>query len=338
MSDSASPPRHDQKRSSSTSARRTSRSRCTSATSARRFSAMRWRGSRASSDTKSCATITSATGARSSGCCSSAGRAELNKESLAADPLGEMERIYKLVSARCKEDPATLESARAELVKLQDGDAENLALWHEMIRLSQAQFDTIYGRLGVKFDVTLGESFYNPRLKEIVAATPGTRHRIRERGRLCVFSDGSTEAGGRSVSHQGQGRLAAHARARAKGRRRGKLHDDRSRHARIPAPRVCAGRNRLCHRRAAAAPFPTTLRHLPPLASEANVRLAHVWFGSILGEDGKPFKTRSGETIKLADLLDEAEERALKNRHRKESRRCPKPSAARSRASSDSAR
>jgi len=42
------------------------------------------------------------------------------------------------------------------------------------------------------------------------------------------------------------------------------------------------------------------------------VKLAHVWFGSILGEDGKPFKTRSGETVKLADLLDEAEERALK--------------------------
>jgi arginyl-tRNA synthetase len=45
---------------------------------------------------------------------------------------------------------------------------------------------------------------------------------------------------------------------------------------------------------------------------EAKVELAHVWFGSILGEDGKPFKTRSGETVKLADLLDEAEERALK--------------------------
>jgi arginyl-tRNA synthetase len=44
---------------------------------------------------------------------------------------------------------------------------------------------------------------------------------------------------------------------------------------------------------------------------EAKTKLAHVWFGSILGEDGKPFKTRSGETVKLADLLDEAEERAF---------------------------
>src|SRR6202044_3292551 len=45
---------------------------------------------------------------------------------------------------------------------------------------------------------------------------------------------------------------------------------------------------------------------------EVAARLAHVWFGSILGDDGKPFKTRSGETVKLAGLLDEAEERALK--------------------------
>jgi arginyl-tRNA synthetase len=52
---------------------------------------------------------------------------------------------------------------------------------------------------------------------------------------------------------------------------------------------------------------------LSELAPPKNdVKLAHVWFGSILGEDGKPFKTRSGETVKLSDLLDEAEERALK--------------------------
>jgi arginyl-tRNA synthetase len=49
-----------------------------------------------------------------------------------------------------------------------------------------------------------------------------------------------------------------------------------------------------------------------PASPNQDVKLAHVWFGSILGEDGKPFKTRSGETVKLADLLDEAEERAFK--------------------------
>ena len=67
------------------------------------------------------------------------------------------------------------------------------------------------------------------------------------------------------------------------------------------------------------------------------MRLAHAWFGSILGEDGKPFKTRSGDTVKLADLLDEAEERALKLVTEK-TQICPKATAARSRGSSGSAR
>jgi arginyl-tRNA synthetase len=61
-----------------------------------------------------------------------------------------------------RRESGALEEAKQELVKLQAGDAENLAIWKEMIRLSQVQFDTIYGRLGVKFDHTLGESFYNP--------------------------------------------------------------------------------------------------------------------------------------------------------------------------------
>ena len=108
---------------------------------------------------------------------------------------------------------------------------------------------------------------------------------------------------------------------------------------RLPPRRLVARRNRLRHRRPAAAPLPAALRHLPPLASRSSrSSSSHVWFGSILGEDGKPFKTRSGETVKLADLLDEAEERAFAARDRKESRAARRPSAARSRASSASAR
>jgi arginyl-tRNA synthetase len=120
----------------------------------------------------------------------------LNQASLEADPLAEMERIYKLISSRC--DPGkpefeqkTLEQARAELVKLQAGDPENLAIWKEMIRLSQAQFETIYGRLGVKFDYTLGESFYNPRLKAVVDELMERGIATESRGAKAIFSDGS---------------------------------------------------------------------------------------------------------------------------------------------------
>ena len=92
-----------------------------------------------------------------------------DRAALEGEPLSEMERIYKAINSQCDPDKpgysaATHQSARSELVKLQQGDAANLAIWREMIQLSQAQFDAIYGRLGVKFDQTLGESFYNPRL------------------------------------------------------------------------------------------------------------------------------------------------------------------------------
>ena len=79
-----------------------------------------------------------------------------------------MERLYKMVNATGDAMETVREAAKQELVKLQAGDAENLKIWHEMIALSQKQFDTIYARLGVKFDHVLGESFYNPKLKPLV--------------------------------------------------------------------------------------------------------------------------------------------------------------------------
>ncbi|HEX7654686.1 MAG TPA: arginine--tRNA ligase, partial [Verrucomicrobiae bacterium] len=76
----------------------------------------------------------------------------LNQPELERDAIAELERLYKAINAECDANPARLEEAKSELVKLQAGDAENTAIWKEMIRLSQVQFDTIYGRLGVKFD------------------------------------------------------------------------------------------------------------------------------------------------------------------------------------------
>ena len=92
----------------------------------------------------------------------------LDQDALAADALAEMERLYKLVNSACDEDEAVLDRARQELVRLQDGDEENLGIWREMIDLSRHQFDEIYSRLKVEFDETLGESFYNDRLKGVV--------------------------------------------------------------------------------------------------------------------------------------------------------------------------
>jgi len=100
---------------------------------------------------------------------------DLNAAALKADPIAEMERLYKQAAAECKANPASLEAARQELVKLQGGDEEDLRIWREMIALSRVQFDTIYQRLGVQFDHTLGESFYHPRLQPLV-------QELREKG------------------------------------------------------------------------------------------------------------------------------------------------------------
>ncbi len=115
----------------------------------------------------------------------------LNREALRSDPIAEMERLYQAINAECDASPARLEDAKAELVKLQAGDPENIALWQEMIRLSQVQFDTIYSRLNVKFDQALGESFYNPQLAAVVADLLARGLARESEGAVGVFSDGT---------------------------------------------------------------------------------------------------------------------------------------------------
>ena len=117
-------------------------------------------------------------------------KSSLDPTALQSDPLGEMERLYKEVNARCQADQTVREQARAELVKLQGGDDQNLEIWREMLRLSQTQFEAIYRRLGVRFDVTLGESFYNPWLKNVVAELRAKGIARESEGAISVFSEG----------------------------------------------------------------------------------------------------------------------------------------------------
>ena len=236
----------------------------------------------------------------------------LNKDALAADPISELERIYKAQNERCKTDPAQLDAARAELVKLQSGDEENLGIWREMIRLSQVQFDTIYSRLGIRFDVTLGESFYNPWLKETVSDLVAKGIARESDGALCVFSDGTVpeKEDPFLIKDENGWKDSPALVQKADGASNYTTTDLATIAYRVRefAPDeiiyVTDGRQQLHFRQ-----FFSVWRRWQPAST---VKLAHVWFGSILGEDGKPFKTRSGDTVKLADLLDEAVERASK--------------------------
>lgn len=222
----------------------------------------------------------------------------LDKAALKADPIAEMERLYKLINAASEADPAVLESARQELVKLQRGDEENLGIWREMIALSQVQFDTIYSRLGIRFDHTLGESFYNPHLSGLVQELKEKGIAQESEGAMAIFFEDIPALKGHPALVQKSDGAANYTTTdlATLAYRLATWHPDEIIY-------VTDGRQQLHFQQIFAA--------FKKWRPEATTRLAHVWFGSILGEDGKPFKTRSGEVIRLSDLLNEAEERAL---------------------------
>ena len=222
----------------------------------------------------------------------------LDRDALSQDALAEMERLYKLVNSASDKDGSVLTRARSELVKLQDGDTENLTIWHEMIDLSRHQFNEIYGRLGVEFDETLGESFYNARLKGVVDELIAQGIAEESDGAQVVFFN----------DHKSL-----------------KKHPAIVRKSDGAANYTTTDLATLEHRQDSWQPseviYVTDGRqqlHFQQLFELYNrwkpghgMKLKHIWFGAILGEDGKPFKTRSGEIVRLSGLLDEAEQRAF---------------------------
>jgi arginyl-tRNA synthetase len=229
-------------------------------------------------------------------------KTRLDSAALEHDPIAEMERLYKLINAACEADPKILDAARQELVKLQAGDPENLGIWRRMAALSQEQFDRVYARLGVTFDHTFGESHYNPRLQAVVDDLKQRGLARESEGAIAVFFDDVPELKGHPAlvqKNDGAFNYTTTDLATLQFRMEGGCG--------IGAPDeivyVTDGRQQLHFKQLFAA-----FRRWQP---DARVKLAHVWFGSILGEDGKPFKTRSGDTVRLEDLLDEAEERAF---------------------------
>lgn len=223
---------------------------------------------------------------------------ELNEEALAADPLAEMERLYKKVNTEFEQSEEVATFARQELVKLQNGDPDNIAIWKRMIDLSLREFDKIYARMGISFDYVLGESYYNSALKGVVL-------RLREIG-LAKESEGATVIFFEDVPELKEQPAIIQ---KSDGGANYTTTDLATLNYRIENWKpdeivyVTDARQQLHFKQL----FAIFRRWMP----EAKVRLSHVWFGMILGPDNKPFKTRTGENIKLTDLLNEAEERAL---------------------------
>jgi len=223
---------------------------------------------------------------------------------LAADPLGELERLYKAANDLSEKDETVLEACRKELALLQKGDAERLELWKKFTTISWQAFTKIYDRLGITFDEHLGESFYNDQLEEVLSELKIKKIAEESEGAYCIFFPDQKQLADKPFLIQKKDGAALYATtdlATLKYRIKRWNPDE--------IIYVTDGRQQLHFQQlfAAAGKWLSGV----DWAGGRRPQLSHVWFGSILGEDRKPIKTRTGDPIKLSDLLDEAEARAL---------------------------
>jgi arginyl-tRNA synthetase len=212
----------------------------------------------------------------------------LDPEAYRKDPVHELSRLYRLVADRKDLLPDVL----AETAKLHAGDKENLGLWREFMPYCLDEIERTYRRLGVRFDSTLGESFYHDRCGPLVAELLERGIAQESEGAACVFLDGHNVP--MIVRKQDGAFLYA-------------TTDLATLRYRMETWRPNAILYVVDHRQSL---------HFEQLFATArrmgygDVELRHVSFGTVLGEDGRPFKTRSGETVGLEGLLDEAVRRA----------------------------
>ncbi|MBH55454.1 MAG: arginine--tRNA ligase [Opitutaceae bacterium] len=217
------------------------------------------------------------------------------------EALEELEELYRRGSKLTRESEEKLEEARQELVKLQNGDPENLSRWEQINSISQKAFQEIYNLLGIRFDYVLGESFYQDSVENVYTELESLGIAKESEGALVVFHPEHPRFKKQSFmvrKSDGASNYATTDLATI-------LHRIQEWKAE-EIIYVTDGRQQ-DHFEQLFLTARKWLKHHP----EINMpKLRHVWFGTILGEDGKAIKTRSGEPIKLKDLLAEAIERA----------------------------
>lgn len=234
----------------------------------------------------------------------------LDETALEADPIAELVRVYRQVNALTKEDPGVLETCKAELVRLQAGDEENLEIWQKCIDLSKLGLEKIYKRLDVSFDHWLGESFYNDRLPGLVEEFLETGLARVSDGAVCIFSGGElSDENDPYRIHKEDGWQDNPAIIRkADGGFLYATTDLATVEYRIDEWKAdevwyVVGTPQQLH-------FRQLFDACGRWGKEA--KFHHVAFGSILGEDRKLMKTRSGDNVQLVDVLEEAVERSAK--------------------------
>ncbi len=216
--------------------------------------------------------------------------------------LADLEAFYREAKKHYDEDEAFAERARGYVVKLQGGDEYCRTMWKKLVDLTMAQNQRIYDRLNVSLSTrdVMGESLYNPMLPQIVSDLQAKGLAVEDDGAMVVYLDEykgkDGDAMGVIVQKKDGGFLytttdiaCAKYRVETLGADRVLYFIDSRQHQHLMQAWTIA-------RKAGYVP--------------AHVSLEHEAFGMMLGKDGKPFKTRSGGTVKLSELLDEAEQRA----------------------------
>ncbi|MEV4129319.1 arginine--tRNA ligase [Nocardia sp. NPDC049707] len=217
-------------------------------------------------------------------------------------PIEALDRLYRAARAKFDSDSGFADRARARVVALQSGDEDTLRVWRDLVTESQHSFQALYDRLGVLLapEDAAGESTYNPYLDEVTDELVCAGLAVESDGALCVFFDEFTGPDGKPAplivrkSDGGYGYAATD------------LATIRYRIRKLAATKILyvVDARQAQHFEMVFA----TARRAGWLTDD--VEAIHVPFGTVLGADGRPFKTRSGSTIPLTELLDSAVDRA----------------------------
>jgi arginyl-tRNA synthetase len=220
----------------------------------------------------------------------------LDETALERNAIAELVQLYRKVSALEETDDAIRRGVREELVKLQQGDPDNRAIWARAVELSWREFQKLYDLLGVHFDERLGESFYNEALAPLCDRLVAQGVAEMSEGALCTFfRDIPALADKPLIIRKSDGGFLYATTDLATIEYRAQKWNPSEIWYVVGAPQSLHFRQVF----AAARRMGVT------------ARLEHVAFGSILGEDRKIMRTRTGEAIGLAELLEEAIDRAM---------------------------
>jgi len=219
----------------------------------------------------------------------------LDDAALERDAIAELVRLYREVNRLEETDEAVKRSAREELVKLQQGDAENLAIWKRTVELSWREFQRLYDLLDIRFDERLGESFYNDALGPLCEKLAAAGLAEVSEGALCVFfRDIPALADKPAIIRKSDGGFLYATTDLATIDYRVQRWDPSAIWYVVGAPQALHFQQIFAAAR----------------RSGVTADLEHIAFGSILGEDRKIMRTRAGENVGLGEVLGEAVARA----------------------------